>query len=88
MDALSTEDVLQKVYDKAGVGLGEGTKDLQSEDMWTCTPYSEDIVPDKDELYDRRKDLFQLHNIIDREPEKAAELLRKLKLFIGELRMC
>ena len=87
MENLSEEDVLQKVYDHAGVGLGEGTKDLQNEEMWTCTPYSEDIVPEKDELYDRGKDPFQLNNIIDREPEKAAELLRKLKLFMCDLRM-
>ena len=87
MDALSTEEVLQKVYDHAGVGLGEGTKDLQNEEMWTCTPYSEEVVPEKDELYDRQKDLFQLNNIIDEKPEKASELLKELKLFIGELRM-
>ena len=56
--------------------------------MWTCTPHSEVVVPDSDELYDRKKDPFQLNNIIDKDPEKAAELLKKLKLFMGELVTC
>lgn len=43
-------------------------------------------VPDSDELYDRRADPFQLHNIIEEQPDKAAELLRTLKLHIGELK--
>ncbi|KPK77449.1 MAG: hypothetical protein AMJ79_03070 [Phycisphaerae bacterium SM23_30] len=84
-DGFETTDMLQKVYDKAGVGLGEGTKGLQTDDMWTCTPHSEVIVPDSDALYDRKKDPFQLNNIMDKNPEKAAELLKKLKLFMGEL---
>jgi arylsulfatase A-like enzyme len=87
-DKFETTDMLQKVYDKAGIGLGEGTKGLQTEEMWTCTPHSEVIVPESDELFDRKKDLFQLNNIIDKNPEKAAELLKKLKLFMGELITC
>jgi arylsulfatase A-like enzyme len=87
-DEFETTDMLQKVYDHAGVGFGEGTKGLQTDDMWTCTPHSEVVVPDSDELYDRKKDPFQLNNIIDNNPEKAADLLKKLKLFMGELVTC
>jgi arylsulfatase A-like enzyme len=82
----STEEAIKKVYDSGGMEAGEATKDLQTDDMWTCTPHSEIAIPEKDELYDRRKDPFQLKNIIEKKPEEAKELLRKLKLFIGELR--
>jgi arylsulfatase A-like enzyme len=82
----STEEIVKKIYDRSGQAAGEATKNLQSDDMWTCTPYSEVAIPEKDELYDRRTDLFQLTNIIDKKPEEAKELLRTLKLFIGELR--
>ncbi len=57
-----------------------------TDDMWTCTPGAEVILPDEDELYDRKKDPFQLNNIIHEQPEKAKELLQQLKLYIGELR--
>ena len=57
-----------------------------NEQMWTCTPGAEVILPEEDELYDRKKDPFQLNNIIKENPEKAKELLQELKLYIGELR--
>ena len=56
------------------------------DDRWTCTPHSEIIIPKNDELYDRRKDLFQLKNILEKKPEEAKELLRELKLYRSELR--
>lgn len=79
-------DTVMKMYDGGGMGRGEITKDMQTEDMWTCTPGSEAQVPLSDELYDRRTDPFQLNNIIDKEPEKAKELLQQLKNFMSELR--
>lgn len=84
--ALNTQETMRKVYDNAGMGLGQATKGLQTDDMWTCTPHGEGKVPEKDELYDRRNDLFQQKNIIGQSPTEAAALLKKLKLFIGELR--
>lgn len=63
-----------------------GTETMKDEAMWSCTAGAKQEVPDSDELYDRRKDLFQQHNIIAEQPEKAAELLKALKLFIGELK--
>lgn len=63
-----------------------GKEKMRDEAMWTCTVGATQEVPDGDELYDRRVDQFQLHNIIDKEPEKAAALLRTLKLYIGELK--
>lgn len=87
-EATSTDEVIRKVYDGAGMAVGENTKDLQSEEMWTCNPQSDVSVPEKDELYDRKTDLFQQNNIIENNPDAARELLQKLRLYIGELRTC
>ena len=56
------------------------------EEMWSCTAGAKVIVPENDQLFDRRTDPFQLNNLIDAKPEVAEELLQKLKLRIGELR--
>lgn len=56
------------------------------EELWTCTPGSERIVPDGDCLFDRIKDPFQLNNIIKDKPEVAEELFRTLKRFMADLR--
>ena len=63
-----------------------GKEKMENEAMWSCTAGAKQEVPDSDELYDRRTDPFQLHNIIEEQPDKAAELLRMLKLHIGELK--
>ena len=54
--------------------------------MWSCSPSANVTCPDIDGFYDRRAAPFQLNNIIKRNPEKAEELLRELKLAIGELK--
>lgn len=58
---------------------------LDGEEQWTCTPGSKVEVPARDELYKRKTDRFQLKNVADKHPEVAAELLKKLKLFLGEI---
>lgn len=63
-----------------------GKEKMEDEAMWSCTAGAKQEIPDSDELYDRRADPFQLHNIIEEQPDKAAELLRTLKLHIGELK--
>lgn len=63
-----------------------GTFEEMKEEMWTCTAGAKVVLPEHDEMYDRKTDPFQLHNIIDQHPEKATELLQQLKLVIGELR--
>ena len=63
-----------------------GKETMENEAMWSCTAGAKQEVPDSDELYDRRTDRFQLNNIINEQPEKATELLRMLKLHIGELK--
>lgn len=60
---------------------------LDGEEQWTCTPGSEAKVPERDELYDRKTDRFQLNNIIDKHPQKAKELLQQLREFMAELRV-
>lgn len=64
----------------------EGADKEMSEEMWTCTAGAQVVVPEHNELYNRRTDPFQLKNIAEENPEVAEELLQKLKLFIGELR--
>ncbi|SKA67458.1 sulfatase [Desulfobaculum bizertense] len=64
----------------------EGADKEMSEEMWTCTAGAQVVVPEHNELYNRRTDPFQLKNIAEEHPEIAEELLQKLKLFIGELR--
>ena len=58
---------------------------LDGEAQWTCTPGALAEVPQKDELYDRHKDPFQLNNIISEHPEIAKKLLLQLKDFILDL---
>jgi arylsulfatase A-like enzyme len=59
---------------------------VDNEEMWSCTVGAKVIVPESDELYDRKTDPFQLTNLIKEKPEVAERLLQKLKLRIGELR--
>lgn len=59
---------------------------LDGEAQWTCTPGAVASVPENDELYDRHTDSKQLHNVIDQHPDVAAELLRKLRNYMEELR--
>ena len=59
---------------------------LDGEDQWTCTPGSVAEVPEKDVLFDRKADPFQLNNIANKDPKKAAELYQTLREFMAELR--
>jgi hypothetical protein len=43
-------------------------------------------VPERDELYDRRTDPFQLKNIASENSEVSRELFDKLRLYMAELR--
>ena len=54
-------------------------------DQWTCTPGSSQAVPESDELYDRKKDPFQLHNVITEHPDVAKKLFAALSDFMAEL---
>ncbi len=60
---------------------------IDGKDQWTCTPASSSEVPEKDELYDRINDPFQLNNIIDKEPEIARKLYDQLREYITELQV-
>jgi arylsulfatase A-like enzyme len=80
------QEIIAKVYDGVGGADGEHYQSMQTDDMWTCTPASEAQLPEKDELYDRKKDQFQLNNIIDKKPKVAKKLLKQLKEYIGYLR--
>ncbi len=58
---------------------------LDSADQWTCTPTSTSEVPEKDELYDRKNDPFQLNNVVDKHPEIARKMYDTLREFMTEL---
>ena len=78
--------------------MGETISDLQKrlkqdatldgEDQWTCTPGSIAKVPERDQLFDRLADPFQLANISAKEPKRAKELFDSLRDFLAELRTC
>ncbi|MBN2061404.1 MAG: sulfatase [Deltaproteobacteria bacterium] len=60
---------------------------LNSEEQWTCTPGSSFVMPEEDELYNRKEDPFQLNNVVKKYPEIATELLQQLRLFLSELKV-
>jgi arylsulfatase A-like enzyme len=64
---------------------GQGTL-KEDETIWTCTPGSVAETPVANELYDRRKDPYQLTNVIEREPAIARELHLQLKARLMEFR--
>ncbi|MBO4318467.1 MAG: sulfatase [Mailhella sp.] len=59
---------------------------LDGSEQWTCTPGAIAEVPQGDELYYRKDDLFQLHNVIAEHPDIAAEMLSKLNAYMEDLR--
>ncbi len=58
------------------------------EDQWTCTPAASSEVPQKDELYSRKNDRFQLKNVIDSNKDTAKKLWDELREFMGYLKTC
>ncbi len=58
---------------------------VDGEEQWTCTPGSEAKCPDRDELYSRKNDRFQLNNLIDKNPKEAQEMWDVLREFMGKL---
>ncbi len=58
---------------------------LDGADQWTCTPTSSTDVPEKDELYDRKNDPFQLNNVAEQYPEIARKMYDTLREFMTEL---
>ena len=90
-DSIDIEDPMMRNAIKGSELSDEARKykeaaSLDGEDQWTCTPGSAAEVPEKDELYDRHTDPFQLNNVIDKHPDVAAALLGKLRERIAELR--
>ena len=59
---------------------------LDGADQWTCTPSSSSEVPDRDLLFDRRADPFQLHNVADQHPDQARKLYALLNDYLDDLR--
>ncbi len=69
-------------------GQPESKKVIASLDgaaQWTCSPNSVVEIPESDELYDRRRDPFQLNNIIDQHPDVAKRMLKTLLTYMEDL---
>ncbi len=64
----------------------EDTLALTGDDQWTCASVGASVdVPEGDELFDRKADPFQLHNIIDKHPDVARRLWGQLRDFMADL---
>jgi len=59
---------------------------LDGEDPWTCTSAAISEVPERDELYDRNEDPFQLNNIAGKNKKVAEEMLASLREFMAEIK--
>ena len=68
------EPEIQKLVGMYGVTKWENT------DIWKSSPESVSEITRTGELYDRKKDQFQLNNLANQEPDIAKELYQQLKL--------
>ncbi len=82
---LDMVDSISKDAEKDAATRHKEAATLDGEEQWTCTPGAKVDVPEKDELYDRKNDPFQLNNIIDKEPEIAKKLFDTLREYMTEL---
>jgi len=83
--ANTVEDRDTAFYNKAHE-IHKNVATLDGEAQWTCTAAASGEVPARDELYDRKTDPFQLHNILAEHPKVAARLLDALNIFMREVR--
>lgn len=80
---LDKKDISDKEKLKALYGRGK----LEEDDtIWTCTPGSVGETPITSELYDRKKDPYQMNNLLTREGGIARELHLQLRNRLVELR--
>jgi len=71
----------QKINAMVGLGTME-----ENTEIWTCTPGSFAETPAEDELYDRKKDPYQLNNLMDQKPDIANALFVTLRDHMLNLR--
>ncbi len=83
--ANAVEDRDTAFYNKAYEAQKKAST-LDGEDQWTCTSAAVSEVPERDELYDRKNDPFQLNNIIAENQDTAFELLDTLNEYMQDLR--
>ena len=86
---VKTSGHLQKMMGETISDLQRRLKEsatLDGEDQWTCTPGSVASVPERDQLFDRKADPFQLNNIASKDPKRASKLYETLREFMAELR--
>ncbi len=86
-EAYQEEETEAKPEEMDAATFHKEAASLDGADQWTCTPTSTSEVPERDELYNRRTDPFQLNNIIDQEPEVAKKMYDTLREFMTELQV-
>lgn len=72
--------------DKAKLLSMYGKNMWENTSIWTCAPGSLAETPSTDELYDRKKDPYQLNNLVDQEPDIAKDLYKRLRDYMLELK--
>ncbi len=87
VDLAKQQDIvgIERDAEKDAFARHQSVATLDGAEQWTCTPGAALIVPDSDELYDRKKDPFQLNNVISKHPDIAEKLYKQLRLFMGDL---
>ena len=80
---IDTKDMTDPMKQLSMYGFAELEENTS---VWTCTPGSVAEIPEVNELYDRRRDPFQLNNLLDKEPEAASEAHEALMKFMLSLR--
>ncbi|MCL4467161.1 MAG: sulfatase [Chloroflexi bacterium] len=88
-DMVRTSSHVERVWGQPINELQKRLKEaatLDGEDQWTCTPGSTASVPERDMLFDRQADPFQLNDIATKDPGRASELYSQLRDFMAELR--
>jgi arylsulfatase A-like enzyme len=83
MNWIDTKDMTDPMKQLSMYGFTEMEENTA---VWTCTPGSVAETPEVNELYDRRRDPFQLKNLLDKEPEAAREVHEALMKFMLSLR--
>ncbi|MBO4318474.1 MAG: sulfatase [Mailhella sp.] len=87
--AMFTDGHAAKIDEPEEASAAERTKEVYTQDgndMWTCTPGSTFVMPEEDELYARKADPFQLHNIAKENPDVVKKLLGEFNAIMEDLR--
>jgi hypothetical protein len=86
IDRMKADQLLGGLIKSAAEKRHREAATLDGEEQWTCTPGSVAEVPERDQLFDRKADPFQLNNIASKDPKRASKLYETLREFMADLR--